>query len=272
MLARTPILRPSFQYGLARSRGESMYPEMWNGLVGIWVPAIGHQGITTLRDWSPFKNNGTLTGGMDNSDWVIGRNGYALDFDGTNDYIDIGTPAVLNLLTALSVLAWVRVPTVGVDRNVASKGYNGTSTQWFMKTTTAGGKITVGTFTSPTTFGAESVKTLTSDTWTHLAGTYDGTTWRIYWDGVLDNSNAVQGPTETTEKVVIGAVTNVGTAIQFWTGQIDDVRIYNRALTFVEVMQTYLGASPLQLKESALGRAPVAVAETVLSSPIWYGA
>jgi len=83
-----------------------------------------------------------------------------------------------------------------------------------------------GTFASGNVFG---LGTLPLNTWTHLAGTYDGTTMRIYVNSVLVSSRAQTGPVA----VVAGPLTIGGDATsgQYWNGRIDEVRIYNRALS-----------------------------------------
>jgi hypothetical protein len=99
-----------------------------------------------------------------------------------------------------------------------------------------------GTFGS-TLFGTSA---LALNTWTHLAGTYDGTTLRLYINGVQVSSQAQTGAIGTsTQALTIGGDTIAG---QFWSGLIDEVRIYNRALTQAEI-QTDLntpvvGAAP----------------------------
>jgi hypothetical protein len=71
------------------------------------------------------------------------------------------------------------------------------------------------------------------NTWTHLAGTYDGSTLKLYANGVLMGSKAVTGSlAATTNPLRIG-----GNTIwrEFFHGQIDEVRLYNRALSAGEI-------------------------------------
>src|SRR5262249_25047021 len=71
------------------------------------------------------------------------------------------------------------------------------------------------------------------NTWTHLAGTYDGTTLRLYVNGTLVASQAASGTITTST----GAVRLGGNAVwgEYFRGRIDDVRIFNRALSQAEV-------------------------------------
>jgi hypothetical protein len=69
--------------------------------------------------------------------------------------------------------------------------------------------------------------------WTHLAATYDGTTLRLYVNGVLVNSRSASGPLiVSTGTLRIGGNSAWG---EFFQGRIDEVRVYNRALTPAEI-------------------------------------
>jgi hypothetical protein len=186
---------------------------------------------TTATDASGNGYHGTLVN-MAESQWVTGQVSGALRFDGSNDYITAGnTMPYTNIVT---VAAWVKPASLAVDRQIVSKGYDGVRTQWELKTTSAGGQVSFRHW-APGEVGVQSTHSLAAGVWTHLAGTYDGTTWRIYWNGVLDNQNPNTGIIETDGRVMIGAVDINGTAGQFWYGEIDDVRVYDRVLTDDEV-------------------------------------
>ena len=173
-----------------------------------------------------------MAGIVEEPDAALGDSSGALTFDGVNDYVNIGTS--LSPTGAFTVTAWVKPSSIGVDRQIVSKGFDGTKTQWELKTTTASGNVSIRHW-APGAVGVESIHTLTAGVWTHLAGTYDGTTWKIYWNGALDNSAVASGPVATTGSLCIGAVDIAGTPGQFWAGAIDEVRLYNRALSAAEI-------------------------------------
>ena len=85
--------------------------------------------------------------------------------------------------------------------------------------------------------GGEAVVTgpaaLPINTWTHMAGTFDGTTLRLYINGSLVTSQAFAGPIFTST----GALRIGGNGVwgEYFTGRIDDVRVYNRALSAAEI-------------------------------------
>lgn len=175
-------------------------------------------------------------------------NTHSLEFDGTDDYVDLGNPS-FPTPSSFSISAWVKADTIGTDRQIASKGYNGTQTEWEMKTTSADGKVSIQTYNAGQ-FGVQALTPLAEDAWTHVVGTFDGTTWSIYLNGSLDNSNVAAAPIATTRPIFVGAVDNQGTPVQFWDGNIDDVRFYGRALTADEVSDLYGGACDVEVETS----------------------
>ena len=101
-------MRPSWQhYG---TYDESAYPELWGGVVGYWAPCLGPSG-TRLHDVSRFNNWGTLTNMDAATDWVVDGGQYALDFDGSNDYVD----ARQTLTGAFTISMWANRRTAGTD-------------------------------------------------------------------------------------------------------------------------------------------------------------
>ena len=73
----------------ARNAAESAHPELWRGLVGAWVPALGYQG-DILHDLSGNGNNGTIISSL----WRAHDTGHALELDGIDDYVDLPVAAV----------------------------------------------------------------------------------------------------------------------------------------------------------------------------------
>ena len=183
-------------------------------------------------DWSGYSNHGTLVGGLQ---WVAGNIESALQFDGTDDYIDLDDPAELQITGNITLAAWIKSEGVGGERNIIAKGYV-FSPNGEIRLQLNGGNYNVGSLDAD---GQHEVSAGGADAdinqWVHLAGTYDGSKWNIYRNGQLLNS-AENG---------VGAVpVAVGWAIgsrggdmidQLFEGLIDDVRIYSRVLTQAEI-------------------------------------
>ena len=180
---------------------------------------------TTTADASANGNTGTISGAT----WTAaGRYGNALSFDGSSSLVTVNDAPSLDLTTALTLEAWVNPSTVSSAwRDIIYKAndviyFEGTSTQ-------SGVPAWGGTFGSPL-YGTSS---LPVNTWSHLAATYDGTTMRLYVDAVEVASRPQTGLVQTSNNpLTIGGDNVYG---QHWAGMIDEVRIYNRALTQAEI-------------------------------------
>jgi hypothetical protein len=196
------------------------------GLVGAW--AFGEGSGPTTADASGNGNVGTLTGAA----WSTqGRHGNALSFNGTNNTVRVASSASLNLTTGMTLSAWIQ-PTVS---------QNGWRTVLFRQTDAyflmsagdgalrpAGG----GTLGSSTPY-ASAPTAIAVNAWTHVAVTYDGAMLRLYVNGTQVATRAAGGVIQSsTNPLWIGGNQPYGEHFQ---GLIDEVRVYNRALTGVDI-------------------------------------
>ena len=177
----------------------------------------------------PGSNVGTVSGPT----WAAGKFGSALSFDGVNDIVNIPDAASIDLTTAMTLEAWVRPTTLGSGwRTVLLKEQPGNYVYALYGTTNASrpsGNVIAG----GVDHDLRGNSALALNTWAHLATTYDGTTLRLYVDGVLAGSEAATGAIATST----GALRIGGNAIwgEYFAGLIDEVRIYNRSLTQAEI-------------------------------------
>ena len=195
---------------------------------------------TTAADASGNSNTGTLQNGPV---WAAGRNGGGLQFDGTNDMVAVNSSSSLNLTTGMTLEAWIYPTSTSDTRDVLIKEgsnvdiYNLYARNW---RGVPESNVHVGG-SNRTAEGA----TLPVNTWTHLAGTYDGTTLRLFVNGTQVASTAVSGSISTsTGPLRIGGNLMWG---EYFQGSIDDVRVYNRALIVAEIqadMNTPVGGVP----------------------------
>src|SRR3989441_1191891 len=196
------------------------------GLVAAY--AFNEGSGTTVADISGNDNNGTISAAT----WTTaGRFGNALVFNGTSARVTVPDAASLQLTTGMTLEAWV-FPTATptnwraiVDKNV--DGY------YLMASTDQGDRPSAGgTWVggNQNTFGPSVVEV---NTWTHLAATFDGETVRLYVNGVQVASQAQTTPlASTTGTLQIGGDSYPN---EFFAGRIDEVRIYNRALSAAEI-------------------------------------
>jgi len=189
---------------------------------------------STVADVSGNNNTGTLVGAT----WTSqGRFGNALAFNGAS-YVRIPDAATLDLTTGLTLEAWV-YPTVTPSSwsTVIMKEQPGE----FVYVLYAGSPdnrphlfFNLGT-SSSSERGVAGPSGLPLNTWSHLAGTYDGTTLRLYVNGALVGSQAVTAQIATSN----GALRIGGNTVwnEYFRGQIDEVRMYNRPLSAAEIQQ-----------------------------------
>ncbi len=184
---------------------------------------------TTAGDSSGNGNKGTLTSGIT---WTSsGKFGNALLFSGTNAFVSVPDSASLHLSTAMTLEAWVNPSVVNASwRDVIYKAAD----NYFLEATSdnnstpAGGGTLGGTTTE--TYGTAA---LAVNTWTHLAVTYDGSALRLYVNGVQVSSSPKTGAITTSANALqIGGDSVFG---QYFTGMIDEVRVYNIALTAAQI-------------------------------------
>jgi hypothetical protein len=178
---------------------------------------------------------GTVSGAVR----VAGLRGSALSFDGVNDSVTVPDAAALDLTSGMTLAAWVNMgardgwETIILKENVDTYSYALYAQD--------GGAVQGG---SPEPSGNVSLAgraetllgsaALAGGTWVHLASTYDGTTQRMFINGVEVSNRAVAGSID-----VGGGALRIGGndvwAGEYFQGLIDEVRIYNRALTAGEI-------------------------------------
>ena len=206
---------------------------------GVTAPAIGtvvpDTATTAVGDGA--AQNGTVAGttAVTLSTNRNGTSGTALSFSGTAQSITIGDPVPLQITGQITLAAWVRTTAAPTNtiRNIVAKGA-GTSGEIFLRMN--GGDWEVGSWNGTNHLASFPIYTDLS-TWVHIAGTYDGTAWRLYRNGQLvatrvDPIGAI-AVTGGSPGWAIGA-NGAGTG-RLWTGQIDDVGIFNTALTATQI-------------------------------------
>ncbi len=212
------------------------------GLVGYWSLNEGSGMIA--NDSSGNGNKGTLSGfalSGATSNWTTsGKKGGALTFDGVNDQVNLGTPEALNFdgKSAITVAGWANLsdanqswPVIFAKQTASEGQYNlqfGQSTNRrpaFYLNMASGWQVRII---------ANAV--LSADRWYHIATTYDGANVKIYIDGVLDNTVVLTGSIvgQSSDLVYIGQANTV-----LMKGKIDEIRVYDRALSASEIAALY---------------------------------
>ncbi|HNT28414.1 MAG TPA: DUF4215 domain-containing protein, partial [bacterium] len=195
-------------------------------------------GTSAGVDFSHRANNGTLVNGPT---VVAGKVGNALSFNGSNQYVTVPDDASqMRLGTAMTVETWVKIAAnpgdwvriVGksdTDASCSNRNYG----LWIAST----GQILFQIGGSTGIWGnVMSVRTVTNNVWRHVAGTYDGANMRVYIDGVLEGQLAyTQTPITSAGPLTIGSAVGCH---GYLNGQMDETRIYQRALTQAELQNS----------------------------------
>lgn len=266
---------PSLQDGFAEGPDTSEYPELWDGLLGLWAPSLGHQGLTTLREWSGQGNHGTFSGSMTNDDWVTSPYGLVLDFDGTDDFINAGSRSSLDNLAGGNMTLMARINPANFTTNgrIFVKRHSATSDGFLFTVHTTGALNFLGVDGGAVTANYRTAAgTLSANTWSHIAVTFTNSTGvaRIFINGVEPNyATATAGSgahDDSDENLGIGGGDPHG-ATSYFAGKLGDMRVYKRLVPELLILASALGASPLTLKRRVLGRAAAAAAA---SRPLYH--
>lgn len=183
---------------------------------------------TATADASGNQHTGTLENGA--AWWAFGQFGKAIAFDGVDDAVTAAGSELLDATTALTLAGWVSPGAFGTPQSVIYKG--GGAHPAYTLSIAADGRVEAVTYPGGNPAIAQSVDPLPLDVWSHLAATYDGTALRLYVNGADVSTVSVSGALVTTDGGVWLGRTEVGDP---FTGKLDEIRIYDRALTPAEI-------------------------------------
>lgn len=249
-------------------------------LVGYYTFEEGRG--TTTADISGFGTaaNGTLAGaaGTNNLPQFVTPDSpypggtFALDFDGTDDLVNLGNPTKFQITGALTVSAWINVNNYDLPSRIVAHGGNNTARGWGLAIEGGGfPTFQIGTSASTNLF-ALSPNVIPLNQWVNITGVYEpGTALRLYVNGVLDTSNTTGIPVtqfNANRNALIGARADSNAAPSlFFHGRIDEVRIYNEALDATAVAALAVsGKAPFQIwRESHFN--PAQLSDPAISGP-----
>ncbi|MCP4607865.1 MAG: LamG domain-containing protein [Planctomycetes bacterium] len=184
---------------------------------------------SVAQDATGNGNNGTLKG---DPQWVAGRIGGAIQLDGIDDYVDIGSVGISGIDTR-TIAGWVKADTTDILPWTSVFGFapdgDTDGTYFDIEVDDAGNYVVfVG--------GWGSIFTPVDTQWHHFAVTYMGEGGSWFLDGQLVDS--LEGAVGTIDQVRIGARLSTS---NYFPGLIDDVRIYNTVLTLTEIKKLMAG-------------------------------
>jgi len=251
-------------YNYARTPAQIAYDYNRGGPVGYW--RMDECQGATAYDSSGNGNNGTITIGGTGTQtavgtcttagtaWGNGVNGKysnSLNFDGSDDYIEINPESTdLNLSQQGSISAWVKlasVPTAGNLFTIISEGGISGIYGPFHEIYNTSGTPKLCLWQDGTinqwTCGTSDFSSLTNQ-WIFTTSVWDGSTTKIYINGQLENTQNRSGDTGNGTKWGIGR--NPYNDSRYFNGQIDDAKVFNYALTAEQVKNLYNAGAGVQ--------------------------
>jgi hypothetical protein len=206
-------------------------------LVGWWTFDEGSGNIAA--DSSGNGNDGTLNGPVE---WTAdGKVGGAMKFTGPYNYIQIQDSPSLDMTDEITIAAWINPSWTGNNR-IMQKSSGGGDNQYRLLKEWGDNMVFHLPGLSPDRLEFPGLPPLGE--WTHLAATYDGSSMKVYYDGVVVGEMDASGQLGTSDgTLTIGTKHETAPAGDEFNGMLDDIRIYNRALSVSEIKQ--LGGDPL---------------------------
>lgn len=224
----------------------NMYKELAGNEAGLlsYYKMSNGSGASLSDNQISGSYGGVLSGGYT---WVasgaFADNRNALDFDGSNDYVDCGNSASVqrNGTQSFTLEAWVK-PTGGIWVSVISKFVHTASNEGYSIEIFSDNRVSllIGNNWSNWT-AVTSNASLSAGVWSHIAATYDGSVVKIYINGLLMTVNGTSsqsipwtdGVTDSGTNLLLGS--RSGTT--FYSGQMDEARVWTVARTQAEIQE-----------------------------------
>jgi len=215
-------------------------------LIGLWLFDEGEGEV--LKDLSGNGNDGQIVGAK----WVGGKFGKALEFNGSG-YVEVPASDSLNSIEKeITVLAWVQVKNWANWARVVARGNWTPAMDRYQFLLLLGGSM--GDIGFCVSIKGERAKyagrpVLKMNQWHHVAGTSDGQQVKLYIDGEFIGSSGSAAPINKVndEPLTIGCGYANNSRASFFSGDIDEVAIFNKALSQEEIKGLMSGLEQLVL-------------------------
>jgi hypothetical protein len=211
-----------------------------HSLKGYWPMDLSN--TTGVYDNSTYENFGVFENGMNSSNIKTGKYGKALEFDGIDDYVDLGTNSSLDLGTGdFTFMVWEKSKNFSYSKKAMiltnspacedwqGYGFGVANTAYLFVSQSSGRNVTV-----------EGTLDVTDNTWHHIAYVRDGGEYSIYVDGMFDTHGLVIHDYNITNSQSTNLAYNGRTSNWcYFDGMLDEPQLYNRALSREEINASY---------------------------------
>jgi hypothetical protein len=235
-------------YDITINYGVTQYPH--SNLVGLYhldgdVGAGAVANGTMIFDSSGRNNNGAVGNANGNGlSYQAGKVSQAMSFDGIDDYVAIPASPSLNIATynPVTIEAWIKTNAIGGTQRIFTRGQVGN--HGYGLSVAATGFLNIGGFAGSNFNGTIPIA---AGQWYHVVGVLDGANTKMYVNGVADPASGTVNAISGALGAYIGASWSGSAVSTFFNGQIDELAVYNKALTQAEVTARYNSGNPAKL-------------------------
>ncbi|MBN1972059.1 MAG: LamG domain-containing protein, partial [Sedimentisphaerales bacterium] len=189
------------------------------------------------NDMSGFNPaNGTLVG---NPTFEAGKYGQAIKLvNASTQYVNCGQPDKLQITAKITMMCWCKVNSWAGGTWAFMLGRGDDSWRLGRATNANGAQAAINSAAGTTAAAANGTTNINDGGWHHVAGVFDGTQVILYIDGKQDATASYTGPiSASSQPFCIGANTTYPAALRCWDGWIDDVMIFDEALTLDKITE-----------------------------------
>jgi hypothetical protein len=165
-----------------------------------------------------------------------------LQLDGDGDYVELGNGSWSDITGEITMAAWIKVNEFDTGyQTILAKGNNTYRLQ--RAGSSDNSSLWLNTYPNANCVHINGSTNINDGQWHHVVGVFDGDMIYVYVDGIEDGSESfVSGYIETSlDNLQIGANSDEG---RYWEGLIDNVRLYDKALTSTEIIDLYTAENP----------------------------
>ncbi len=209
--------------------------DLWKNLVAYY----NAEGQSFVDYWG--TNNGIVNGATLTSSGKIDN---AFDFDGSNDYVNVGDVDLTG--STMSISLWFKTSSTVTPKQILDKMAGGSSAGYGIGYVSSKPVFQIVTTTSSKQ--TTTTNTYSDGNWHHLVCTYDGSNMKIYIDGSIDSgATTIHTGTLVTnsQNLEIGRHNTAG---RYFDGNLDEISLYNKTLSSTEVTELYNSTSGLKFR------------------------
>jgi prepilin-type N-terminal cleavage/methylation domain-containing protein len=234
----------------AQMFSSSLRNALMANIIGEWK--LDDTSGTAVSDTWAKVSNGTLvnfnyttagSGDTNTDGWMSSSNcisGTCLKFDGSNDYLNLGSNTILDVASTITIGVWIKTSEYAGCQDILEKNYY----NWAIRKSWNGSIVGYPTFllrlsgtVKELSSTAETGARIYDDNWHYIVATYDGTWMKLYIDGAENRSTNSYSGTITTGGTLYVGYTAATTG--YYNGLLDELRVYSAAIPSSQVKEQY---------------------------------